>query len=209
MKRIIPMLAALICSVTAGLAQTRTINGKVTDPADSTPVIGAVVIIKGDTGTTLTGTTTDADGKYSADITAAAKTVEIQCLGYKTASVAINGRTTINVSLEQESQMIEETVVTALGINRAAKSLNYARQKVDTEMLTEARSGDLVSSLSGKIAGVSITPSGVSNGTSSWQRCRAEESLTLAAAAKYACRHVRLAVARGNKTGAGKWEKRA
>lgn len=166
MKRIIPMLAALICSVTAGLAQTRTINGKVTDPADSTPVIGAVVIIKGDTGTTLTGTTTDADGKYSADITAAAKTVEIQCLGYKTASVAINGRTTINVSLEQESQMIEETVVTALGINRAAKSLNYARQKVDTEMLTEARSGDLVSSLSGKIAGVSITPSGVSNGTS-------------------------------------------
>lgn len=166
MKRIIPMLLALICSVTAGLAQTRTINGKVTDPADSTPVIGAVVIIKGDTGTTLTGTTTDADGKYSADITAAAKTVEIQCLGYKTASVAINGRTTINVSLEQESQMIEETVVTALGINRAAKSLNYARQKVDTEMLTEARSGDLVSSLSGKIAGVSITPSGVSNGTS-------------------------------------------
>ena len=129
MKRIIPMLAALICSVTAGLAQTRTINGKVTDPADSTPVIGAVVIIKGDTGTTLTGTTTDADGKYSADITAAAKTVEIQCLGYKTASVAINGRTTINVSLEQESQMIEETVVTALGINRAAKSLQRSRRE--------------------------------------------------------------------------------
>ena len=67
--------------------------------------------------------------------------------------------------MEEDAVMTEEVVVTALGLTREAKSLNYARQSVDVDALVENNGGNIVSSLSGKIAGVQITPPGTNNGS--------------------------------------------
>lgn len=151
--RIVATMCALILSMGTMLAQNLTVTGKVTDTKGE-PVVGAYVLVEG----TTTGTTTDIDGAYK--LTAPSKsTLLFNCMGYKDVLVPVNGRAIIDVVMEDDALMLEETVVTALGIKKERKALGYAVQDLKSEELMKVKTSNPISSLSGKIAGVNITQS--------------------------------------------------
>lgn len=80
-------------------------------------------------------------------------------IGMKTVSVPINGRTVINVTMQQDAMMLDELVVTALGIKKERKALGYAVSDIKADELMRNKTANPISSLSGKIAGVNITQS--------------------------------------------------
>lgn len=163
MKKILLLLVGLLAFVSIG-AQQRVVKGRVTDRSDGSP-IPAVTISTVDKAGLKHGGLTDADGYYNIQIPQEASTLTFSFVGMKTVQEKIGNRKVINVVMEEDAVMTEEVVVTALGLTREAKSLNYARQSVDVDALVENNGGNIVSSLSGKIAGVQITPLGTNNGS--------------------------------------------
>lgn len=133
-------------------AQQRSVSGKVTNSEDGQPVIGCTVRMKG----TATGVITDIDGKFSLTVPANAATLVFSFVGMKTLDTDITGMDVINVVLEPEVLSLNEVVVTALGISREKKSLGYSVQQIGGEELNTARETNFVSSMSGKVSGVSI-----------------------------------------------------
>lgn len=131
----------------------RTITGQVSD--DMGPLIGVNVLIKG----TSIGCITDLDGNFTLTTTEANPVVQFSYVGYKPQEVAAKGQNAINVMLETDSQLIEEVVVTALGIKRATKALSYNVQEVKSDEITRVKDANFVNSLNGKVAGVNINAS--------------------------------------------------
>ena len=141
-------------------AQDRTITGTITS-TDGGPLPGATVLEKG----TGNGTSSDFDGKYQITVPQSGDVIlEISFVGFEDQNITVGSSNTIDVVLIEAANALEEVVVTALGIERESKSLVYSRQAVNTEGLEEARSTNLLNSLSGKVAGVSVvgadTPTG-------------------------------------------------
>lgn len=147
------------------------IKGKVVDSkGESLP--GVSVRVKG----TAVGTTTDIQGNFSLNAPDNGVLV-FSYVGYISQEVTVNGRTTINVTLAEDSQMLGEVIVTALGIERASKSLNYAAQTVKTADLNQAKETNLINSLAGKVAGVTITKNATGPGSSSNVVLRGQRSV--------------------------------
>lgn len=138
-----------------------TVTGIVLDSAGA-PLQGASVIVKG----TNRSATTNADGRFSIEAEAN-ETLVISYIGYKTAEVAVGGRTQISVRLEKQVSEIEQVVVTALGITRKTKALTYNVQEVKGEEVLLVRDASFVNSLNGKVAGITINSaaSGIGGGT--------------------------------------------
>ncbi|HEY0654329.1 MAG TPA: SusC/RagA family TonB-linked outer membrane protein [Chryseosolibacter sp.] len=144
------------------LAQDLEVTGTVTNSTNGSALPGVNVILRG----TTNGTTTDAEGKFRL-MTPADGTLVFSFIGMTTQEVALGGRTDFTVSLDEDSKQLSEVVVTALGIEKSRQSLGYALQDVKGEQLAEARSPNVVNGLSGKIAGVRISPnSGPGSGSS-------------------------------------------
>ena len=149
---VLSVLGMLWLSVFGAAAQNL-VKGTVTD-ALGEPLIGAGILIVG----TTQGTTTDLDGNYEIFCEPDA-TLEFSYIGMATRTVPVQGRSAIDVVLEDDTDVLNEVVVTALGIRRAAKALSYNVQKVDAGELTTVKSTNVMSSLAGKIAGVNINTS--------------------------------------------------
>ena len=165
-KRLITAITILFLAIMSSVAQTKSFKGTVIDNKDGQPVIGASVIVTDAKGKTITGVSTDLDGLFSISIPEAGKEIKVSSVGYLDYIAPARSASGVKIYLEQDSQTLDAVVVTALGITREAKSLNYSRQSVDASSMNEIKASDFVASLSGKVAGVSVTPSGVSNGTS-------------------------------------------
>lgn len=166
MKRI-AFSALLLLSGLCALAQNKlTVTGTVTDAEDNSPLTGVAVIAKDKSGNTLSGTVTDALGQYviKAD-RKSAENIEFSTLGYTPVRVPINGRTIIDMALEMSAIALEGTTVTALGLTRETKALNYSRQSVNAEAVAETRTPDFVSSLQGRIAGVQVASASQNTGS--------------------------------------------
>lgn len=131
----------------------RTITGQVSD--DMGPLIGVNVLVKG----TSVGCITDFDGNFTLTTTEANPVIQFSYVGYKTQEIAAKEQSVINLLMESDSQLIEEVVVTALGIKRATKALSYNVQEIKSDELTRVKDANLVNSLSGKVAGVTINAS--------------------------------------------------
>ena len=145
--------------ITATAQQTQGIKGTVTDGAGE-PLIGATIKVVG----TQNGTVTDLDGKFSINCKTGA-TLEISFIGYKTVQVqASNGMT---VKLVEDGEVLQDVVVTALGIKRDRKALGYGLTEVKGEELTKAKETNVINSLAGKVAGLVVnqTASGASGST--------------------------------------------
>lgn len=155
----------LLCAMTA-FAQGRKVQGTVLESPSGEPVVGASVMAVDAGGRILSGVVTDAAGRFEMTLPAATRELQFSCLGYEDVTVDPAGQSNLKVQMPVVSDQLDAVVVTALGITREAKSLNYSRQTVDTKTMNDIKSGDIVMSLAGKVAGVSVTPSGVSNGTS-------------------------------------------
>ncbi|MBP1840346.1 SusC/RagA family TonB-linked outer membrane protein [Formosa algae] len=135
-------------------AQEKEITGTVTSLGDGMPVAGANVLIVG----TTNGTLTDFDGNYT--ITAnLGDVIRFSYLGMTTKEVTIAASNTYNVELSEDSEQLNEVVVTALGIKKEKKALTYSAQEVGGDELTRVKQTNPINSLSGKSAGLTITRS--------------------------------------------------
>ena len=128
------------------------VAGKVKD-ANGEPLIGVSILVKG----TTNGTVTDIDGNFSLQADKGA-VLEVSYIGYATQTVTVTGAP-LNLVMKEDSEQLEEVVVTALGIKRAEKALSYNVQKVGQDELVRVKDANFVNSLNGKIAGVSINKS--------------------------------------------------
>ena len=135
------------------ILQNKRISGVVND--NFGPVIGANVSIKG----TTIGAITDMDGKFSFDAPEDG-TLVVSFVGYVTQELSIKGKTSFTINLKEDTEMLDEVVVTALGIKREKKALGYAMQEVKTDVFSENRSSSVSNLLQGKVAGVQISQSG-------------------------------------------------
>jgi len=128
----------------------RTITGVVSD-ASGESLIGANVLAKGST----TGTVTDIDGSFTLEVPDGATTLVISYTGYQTQEVDISGTSNVTVTLA-EGRLLDEVVVTALGIEKEAKTLGYGVDELDSEELVKSRTTNIVNALQGKVTGVNI-----------------------------------------------------
>jgi TonB-linked SusC/RagA family outer membrane protein len=124
------------------------ITGKVID-AKGAALPGVNVKLKGSN----VGTTTDVNGNYSLHVPDVS-TLVFSSIGFATQEVEVNRRTSINITLAEDSKGLSEVVVTAFGVKRARRGLVYSSSEVAGSSLTEARENNVASSLTGKIAGV-------------------------------------------------------
>ena len=137
------------------------VTGRVTDNYGA--VVGATVMVPG----TAFGTTTDVNGNFSLSVPRGS-TLQISFIGMATQEFTITQAQTLNVLLLEDSEMLSELVVTALGIRREARSLGYAVSTVSGADITAGRESNMMQALAGRVAGVSI--SGTSAGPSGSQR---------------------------------------
>lgn len=158
--------------VSAVAQQTKKITGVVVDDAGF-PVIGANVVEKG----TTNGVITDLDGNFTLEVPEGA-TIEVSYIGYAPQTIEVKGQTNFNIKLVEDTQKIDEVVVTALGIKRQSRSLGYSTTQVGGEDFTMARDPNLGNALSGKVAGVSVSGNATGAGGSSRVVIRGNASLT-------------------------------
>ncbi|MEP6951644.1 MAG: SusC/RagA family TonB-linked outer membrane protein [Ginsengibacter sp.] len=137
-------------------AQTRTIKGRVLSGQDKQPVPRASVLIKGKSR----GTTTGNDGSFSLNVPTGDVTLVVSFVGFTEKEVSVgNDETSIAVELAPSAQQLSDVVVTALGVGKSKKTLNYSTQTVETKDLTKARETNIGNSLSGRVAGLDVVRS--------------------------------------------------
>jgi TonB-linked SusC/RagA family outer membrane protein len=142
-------------------SQAQTITGTVVS-SDGTPLEGATVTIKG----TRTSVTTNVNGQFTINAEPD-QTLVITFIEYKTEEIAINNRSTINVTMQKMVNEIEQVVVTALGISKKSKSLTYNVQEIKGDEVNRVKDANFVNALSGKVAGATINSSSAGAGSSS------------------------------------------
>jgi TonB-linked SusC/RagA family outer membrane protein len=143
-------------------AMAQTITGTVSDEA-GVPLPGVNIVEKG----TSNGVTSDFDGNYGITVSDSNATLVFSYLGYQTIEIQVSGRTTIDLTLQEDTELLDEVVVTALGISREKKSLGYAVTEVQGDEVSLVKEPNVVNSLAGKVAGVVVsrTTSGPAGGT--------------------------------------------
>lgn len=132
---------------------SRPVSGTVVDK-NGEPLIGVSIKEKG----TGNGTITDIDGKYKMTTQSASPVLVFSYVGYLSKDVPVTG-STVNVTLDDATQELNEVVVTALGIRKEAKALSYNVQELSSDEIVGVKDANFVNSLSGKIAGVVINSS--------------------------------------------------
>lgn len=143
------MCGLLLCSYV--FVQAQTVTGVVKD-TNGEPVIGASVAVKG----TANGTITDIDGNFSVSPVDANSVLVFSFIGYIPQEIIVSSQTVINVILQGDNQLLDEVVVTALGIRKESRKLGYAVSTISAGDLTKAASPNLGSALYGKASGVRI-----------------------------------------------------
>lgn len=167
------MLLFSICALSIS-AQNITVSGTVIDD-DGFEVIGATVVVVGDASH---GTVTDIDGKYTLGNVPATASLQFSYVGMKTQVIPVEGRTTIDVTFASDTELLDEVVVTALGIKRDKKALGYAIQEVKGDDIIAARELNVANALSGKISGLQVIKSNNGPGGSSKILIRGNNSVT-------------------------------
>ncbi len=145
----------IVSGVESAQQQQKIITGKVTD-ANGEPIIGATILIKG----TSQGTVTDMDGNYTLQNVPEDAILQFSYVGMETQEIPVRGKNQIDVIMHEEAVLIDEVVVTALGIEKKEKSLTYSTQIVDGSELSRVKDPNMITSLAGKTSGVQITRSG-------------------------------------------------
>lgn len=160
----------LFISVGLIYSQTVTVKGKVVDEAGM-EVIGASVVVKG----TTTGVATNVDGEFTLNVPENS-TLVFSLVGMK--KVEMKAAPNMKVVMENDEAILEEVIVTAMGITREKKALGYASQGIKSDELVQASNTSLSGALQGKVSGVQITPSSGMPGASSQITIRGARSFS-------------------------------
>ena len=131
----------------------KTISGTVTD-TNGEPIIGASVLVKG----TSQGVVTDLDGRYILKDVADKATLSISYVGYKPQNISTNGRASINITLKEDNELLDEVVVVGYGVQRKS-DVTGALAHIDSKDLTAMPVSNALEGMQGKTAGVDITNS--------------------------------------------------
>lgn len=169
LKGTLTLFLALIVQIT--FAQQKTVSGTVSDKTGSLP--GVSILVKGQT----TGTETNFDGKYSISVKAGDILV-FSYLGYKTVEKTVGTSNTIDVVMVEDANVLDEIVVTALGLSRDEKTLGYSAQKVKADKIAGTGQSNLVNAINGKVAGVNIVSSSGAPGASANITIRGASSIS-------------------------------
>lgn len=149
-----------------------TISGNVTD-AKGEPLIGVSVLIK----STANGTITNLDGDFTIQA-AKGEVLEISYIGYATQNIKVAELKSLKIVMEEDAKVLDEVVVTALGIKREQKALSYSVQQVKGDELNMVKDANFMNSLQGKVAGVTINSSSAGAGSASRVIMRGAKSIT-------------------------------
>lgn len=172
MKSWLRLMALLLClSPLSIFAQTKQINGQVTSSTNKDPMPGVGITVKG----TTRGTTTDASGKFKIEA-ASTETLVFSFIGFISQEVKVGNISSLDVSLVEDTQNLEEVIVTALGIKKESKKLGYSAESVKVNEIQQNRTVNIMTSLEGKIAGLDITPPSSGAGSSTKIRLRGQSA---------------------------------
>ena len=164
------LLLLLIITPFCIFSQTRTISGKVID-SNNESLIGVNVIEKG----TTNGTVTDIDGNFSVNVPSNA-TLLISYVGYISQEISVEGKTSIDIVLVEDSEMLDELVVVGYGTQRKeAVTGSVASMKGDA--MREVASSNITQALQGRVAGVEMSQTSSKPGSQMQIRIRGTRSL--------------------------------
>ena len=163
MKKLILSLFVFLSIAAAAMGQDRTITGTVTGKDDGQPIPGVSVKVRGAQG----GAQSDSDGKYAIKVPTGATGLEFSSLGYLSQFVPLQQGNAISVSLVADTKSLSEVVVTANSIKREKRTLGYSAPTIKNDELTSGGNPSAITSLTGKVAGVNITSSSNTPGSSS------------------------------------------
>ncbi|GAB2783531.1 SusC/RagA family TonB-linked outer membrane protein [Rhabdobacter roseus] len=154
------------------MAPLETIKGKVTDETGE-GLPGVNVLVKG----TQQGTTTDGEGHFSINVPGADAVLVFSFVGYQAQEVRVGNSTTLTIKLTTDTKSLNEVVVTALGIKKETKALGYSVTRVGGESLVKTRETNIANSLTGKVAGVNVSPAATGAAGSSRVTIRGNTSI--------------------------------
>ena len=151
MKKFLFMLLAVLTATLGAYAQNRTVTGVVTDEGGE-PIVGATVLVEG----TKLGTQTDIDGRFRiANVPQSAQNLRVSYVGMTSQTVKIVPGE-IKVVLGTDSELLDEVVVTAMGISRSEKTLGYSATQVGAAEIEKSQTSNVMAALQGKVAGLQI-----------------------------------------------------
>lgn len=160
-KKFMLFLTCLFLGIGLASAQVSRVTGNVTSSEDGEPVVGASVLVKG----TNVGTITDIDGNFViSNVPSNATTLVVSFVGMQAQEVAI--KENVRVMLRPDAELLDEVVVTAMGITKSRKALGYAAQDLKSDQLNKAGTNSLASAIQGKLTGVDIRQSSGAPGAS-------------------------------------------
>lgn len=165
-------LLLLLFSLFAVMGYARTVTGVVTSASDKEPIIGASVQVQG----TTRGAATDLDGKYTLEAQDNDVLV-VTYVGMTPQKVKVGGRDVVDIVLQENSQVLEEVVVTAMGQTQEKKKLNFAVQSLNADDVSAGQSANFANSLQGKVAGLQVSTGGSSPNGSTQVIIRAISSI--------------------------------
>ncbi|MFZ4559810.1 MAG: SusC/RagA family TonB-linked outer membrane protein [Saprospiraceae bacterium] len=173
MYRIICAQLLFCCLVSTALYGQRTVRGTVSD-GKGIPLIGASVLEQG----TSNGTVTDLDGVFRIEVADSNAVLVFSYVGMETTLRRVGSATEINLSLEEDSDVLDEVVVTALGLRENKDALGYASSQVSARAIAGAGESTLISALSGKSSGIRITRNSGDPGAGAYIQIRGISSIT-------------------------------
>ena len=152
-KLTVLLLSLLLFDIGIALAQTSTINGIVTSADDGEPIMGASVLVEG----TGLGNVTSIDGQFTIpNVPSTAKVLRVSYMGMQTRRAQIIFGKSMRIALVPDEALLDEVVVTAMGISRSEKALGYSAMTVKADEIVMARTTNIANALSGKVSGVQI-----------------------------------------------------
>ncbi len=171
-KLLVLVLACSFGFTTIGLAQDRTLSGRITASEDGSPIPGANVLEKG----TSNGTVTDFDGNYKITVPDGT-TLVFSFIGYESIERQIGANSVIDIGLVSDITQLSEVVVTAIGLEANKRELGYSIQTVEAEEVSRSGETNLVAALAGKAAGVQVISSGGTAGAAAQIRIRGPKTI--------------------------------
>jgi TonB-linked SusC/RagA family outer membrane protein len=162
MKKLILSLFVFLFVAGAAMAQDRIITGTVKGKDDGNPIPGVSVKVKG----TANGAATKSDGTYAISVAAGAEVLEFSSIGYIKQEAVIGSGNVINIILAEDSKVLGEVVVTALGISKSARSIGYSVSTVNGSDLVKSGEPNAIQGLAAKASGVVVTGSSGTPGAS-------------------------------------------
>ena len=163
----------LLLGITQAYAQNRNVTGTVTSKEDGSPIPGVTVTLKG----TRTGTQTDKNGQYALTVPQNAILV-FNFIGFTATEQSVPASGALNVALSNEVRGLSEVIVTSQGIRREKRTLGYSAPSVSNSELTQGANPSVLTSLTGRVAGVNITSTSNTPGSSTRIVLRGGSSIT-------------------------------